>query len=400
MDVYIARQPILDIHKNLYGYELLYRGTKELSLANIGGDRATSSLLSTTFFTEGIEVISGTKPCFVNFTEDLILKNIPQTFSKDKITVEILEDVRPSKEVVEACYQLRKKGYRLALDDFVYRQELDPLIKLAEIIKIDLQQTPLDTIFKTIDRLADFEVKLLAEKVETPEDFEKAKKLGFCLFQGYFFCRPQKILIKELVSAKISLINLLAEVSSKSTSIEKLHHIISKDVAISYKLLHFLNSAFFYRLQEVKDVKHAIAYLGEEELRRFILLVIVSKLAIEQPGELTRQALVRAKFCELLAQGSRLKKASSEIFLMGMLSLIDTMLDTPMKDVMEKLPLAVTVKEALISGSGKFAPILKAVIAYEQNKFEHFEDILKKNDIKVTAVAEMFIQSALYANGF
>jgi len=399
VDFFIARQPILNRRKQLYAYELLYRGTDESNLANTDGDRATSSLLSTTFLTEGIEVISGSKPCFVNFSEELLQNNFPRSFSPDKIVVEVLEDVRPTSEVIESCRKLRKDGYRIALDDFIWDKSLIPLVEIAEIIKIDVRLTPLGSIRRTIDQLSGYKVKLLAEKVEFHEEFEKAKDLGFSYFQGYFFSRPKKILIKELVSSKVSLLHLLGEVTRESTTIERLHAIISKDVAISYKLLRFLNSAYFYRRQEVKNVKHAIAYLGEKELRSFLLLMIVSELAREKPGELTRLALVRAKFCELLALKSPLRRSSSALSMMGMFSLIDTMLDASMKDVMEKLPLSAIVKEALVYSTGEFAPFLDAVIAYERNQFSRFETIAVKNGIESSYAPDIYLQAMSYANG-
>ena len=288
MDFYIARQPIFTVQKRLFAYELLYRGTKEFPLAGVSGDRATTGLLTSTFLTEGIDVISNSKPCFVNFTEELLIQKTPASFPKKTLVIEILEDVRPTKEVLAACRELSAEGYRIALDDFIYDKSLEPLIKIADIIKIDFRLTPVETIHKTLQRLARYKVKLLAEKVETHDEFEKAAKLGFSYFQGYFFNKPEKILIKELAVAQITLYNLLAEVTKETTTIDKLYEIISKDVGISYKLLRFINSAYFYRLQEVKTVKHAMAYLGEEELRRFVILMILSDLASVKPNELVR----------------------------------------------------------------------------------------------------------------
>ncbi len=399
MDFYIARQPILTIHKRLFAYELLYRGYDDNTLSDVSGNKATTSLLTSAFLTEGISSISGSKPCFINFTEDLLLKNVPFSFPKSQIVVEVLEDVRPTKKVIEALKNLSTNGYKIALDDFVYDRKLEPLIELAEIIKIDVRLTPLDDILKTLNELSRFKVKLLAEKVESLEEFEKANKLGFKYFQGYFFSKPERILVKELVSAKVNLFNLLAEVTKKTTTIEKLNKIISHDLAISYKLLRFLNSAYFYRLEKVKNVKHAIAYLGEKELRRFILLVIVSELASEKPGELVRLSLVRAKFCELLARESILSEYDSEVFMVGLFSLIDSMLETKMESIMTKLPVVDAIKDALISRKGMFAPFLDAVIAYERKQDKVFVDILDELAIQGSSVPEMYLLSIKYANG-
>lgn len=398
MDFYIARQPILSIHKRLVAYELLYRGTDTAKLQDITGDRATTSLLTSTFLTEGIDIITDSKPCFINFTEDLLTKTLPASFPKTKLIIEILEDVRPTPEVIDVCRKLSKNGYKIALDDFIYDKKLEPLIEIADIIKIDFRLTPINIVHKTLHKLSKYNVKLLAEKVETLDEFEKAANLGFSLFQGYFFSKPEKILIKELALTKITLLNLLAEINLKKTTTERLYQIFSRDVAISYKLLRYVNSSYFYRLEEVKTVKRAIAYIGEKELRRFLILIIVSELAIKKPGELVRMSLVRAKFCELLALQCRFRNSSQELFLMGLFSLIDSMLDTTMDVVMDKLPIGKNVKNALTYQTGEFVPFLKAVIAYERGQLSACTDALKDIKIDMDQVPDFYLRALQYAN--
>lgn len=399
MDFYIARQPIFTVNKRLFAYELLYRGYQEYTIQNVDGNKATTSLLSTAFFTEGIGKISGNKPCFINFTEDLLFKKIALNFPKSQVVVEVLEGIEPSTRIIDCLKELKKEGYTIALDDFVYDRSLRPLVNVADIIKIDVRLTPLDTIHKTLAALSRYKVKLLAEKVESNAEFEKANKLGFQYFQGYFFSKPEKILVKEIEATKISLFNLMSEVARKKTTLERLNDIISKDLSISYKLLRFLNSAYFYRLEKVRSVKHAIAYLGEKELRRFIILVIVSELAIDKPGELIRQSLVRAKFCELLAQNSNYAEYELEVFLVGMFSLMDAMLDTKMSVLMEKLPVIDMVKEALVAKKGVLAPFLRAVIYYERRKPKEFSAIMRKIGIRTKKISELYVQAINYSNG-
>ena len=401
MDQFIARQPILNVHKRLYGYELLYRGAEPYTLQNVSGNRATASLLSSTFLTRGIDEISGMRPCFINFTQDLLERNLPAAFPKNQIVVEVLENIEPTPKLIAVCQKLKSEGYTLALDDFVYNPKLEPLIDCAKIIKIDVRLTPLDTITRTLNRLQNHKVKLLAEKVESVKDFEMANKMGFTYFQGYFFSKPEKIEIKELSSVKVNLLRLLAEVTRKETTMEKLREIISVDIAISYKLMRFLNSAYFYRLQEVKTVKHAIAYLGEKELRRFVLLVVVSELASEHPGELTRLALVRAKFCELLAEASPHSASSGELFIMGLFSLLDTMLGTPMTRVMDRLPISRPVKDALTNQSGTMATFLKIAVAFERNQQKKIVSLIRELRISGTGrtITEAYMTAVKYANG-
>lgn len=370
MDVHIARQPIFDIHKKLFAYELLFRQTLGLGLGEVSGDRATTSLLSTTFLTEGIEKISGNKPCFVNFTKNLLTREIPASFPKNKIIVEILEDVPPTIEVLEACRALSQQGYILALDDFVYNKNLLPLIELVNIIKIDYQLSSADEIERTRHRLARYNLKYLAEKIESYQELEHARKLGFNYFQGYFFARPESLRITEIASNKISLINLLAEINKRQTTVSRLEQIIETDVAITYKLLRYINSAFFYLLKQVESIRQAIIYLGEREIRRFVTLVIISELAASKPLELVRLSVVRARFCELLAERYQQQEDASELFLLGLFSLLDAILDTPMEQMMAKLPLSDAVKDALLVQQGRLAPYLAAAIAYEQGRSE------------------------------
>lgn len=399
MDFFIARQPILTVHKKLFAYELLYRGYKDNTLAEVSGNKATTSVLSSAFLTEGIGLISNSKPCFVNFTEELLLKKIAYSFPKNQIVIEILENVQPSNGVVEEVASLKAAGYTIALDDFVLESGMESFIALADIIKIDVRLTPLDSILKTLRSLSRFNLKLLAEKVETKEEFEKANKLGFHYFQGYFFNKPEKVVIKELTSMKVTLFSLLAEIGKKKTTLERLHRIISQDLAISYKLLRFLNSAYFYRLEKVKSVKHAIAYLGEKELRRFLILVIVSELAMEKPAELVRQSLLRAKFCELLAKRSMFAEYDLEVFMVGMFSFMDAMLDIEMGAVMEKLPVSDEVKDALVHRTGILAPFLEAVIAYERSQQQLFLTLLEELNIDSEPVAELYLKAVKYSNG-
>jgi len=366
MDLFIARQPIFTAYKKLYAYELLYRGTKTSSLDNTSGNRATTSVLSSAFLTEGIEKISEFKPCFINFTHDLLLQNLPAAFPKNQIVVEILEDVLPTPDIIAICKKLRTDGYTIALDDFIYNADLEPLIEIADIIKFDFLLTPVDTLHKTLHRLSRHKLKFLAEKVESYEEFVQANKLGFTYFQGYFFCKPERIRIREIDSSKINLVNLLAEVNKKTTTRKKIESIITRDVALAYKLLRYINSSYFYRLKSIDSIAHAITYLGKNELRRFIILVLISELASDKPGELVRLAVVRAKMAELLALETASRDKADEIFLLGLFSLLEPLLDTAIDYICEQLSLSEPLQSALVNQLGPYAPFLDAVISYEK----------------------------------
>ncbi|WP_456386207.1 EAL and HDOD domain-containing protein [Desulfolithobacter sp.] len=397
MDVYIARQPIFNVHLKTYGYELLFRESMGDTLDKVSGSRATCSVLSSTFLTEGIEEIAGNKLSFINFTEELLDKNIVPFFPRNKIVVEILEDVPPSPRILTVCRNLVKLGYTLALDDFVFDKRLVPLIELAHIIKIDFRQLSMPEIERTLYRLSRFNVKLLAEKIETHEEFEKATRLGFSYFQGYFFSRPERLRIKEVPSAKISLLRLLVEVNKPSTTVDRLEEIVSSDVALTYKLLRYINSAYYYLLKEVESIRHALVYLGEKGVRSFVCLAIVSEMASNKPAELVRLALIRARFCEQLAIGSSHHQVTSnQLFLLGIFSLIDAILDTPMKNIVRRVPLGEDIVLALTEKKGPYAPYLAVVTSYEKKDAKKCLAALKSIGVEPHLVAPMYVHAVKF----
>jgi EAL and modified HD-GYP domain-containing signal transduction protein len=399
MEQFIARQPILDLNKRLYGYELLYRGAPGRLLGQVSGEQATASLLSSAFLTGDIEVISNNRICFINFTQELLENNLPFNFPKTKVVVEILENVEPTPEVIGVCRRLKENGYTLALDDFVYKRKLEPLLELVKIVKIDIRLTPLNTLIRTLNHLKYHSVKLLAEKVETEAEFVLANRMGFSYFQGYFFCKPQGITITEISSVKLNLVRLLAEVTKKEIELERLREIISSDVAITYKLLRFLNSAYYYLLQKVKSVKHGVALLGEKELRNFCMLVIISELATDKPDELVRLVLVRARLCELLGISSALPESECiDLYMIGLFSLLDAMLDCPMAEILEKLPINAVVKDTLLGMENAYTNFLCLSQAFEKNQQDECVKLQDKLLLTDDRVRECYLEAVKYAN--
>ncbi len=371
-----------------------------LSLANVGGDRATSSLLTSSFFTEGLEKISGNKPCFVNFTEELLLENIAENFPTNTIVVEILEDVRPTTEIISACKKLKSLGYTIALDDFVYHKNILPLVELANIIKIDFRLTPIDKIHQTIEILRHCKLAWLAEKVETYEELEEARKLGFVYFQGYFFAKPELMRIKELATSKLTLLNLLSEITRHTFSIKKMTEIISADVSLSYRLLRYINSAYFYLVKKIDSIAHAVTYLGEDEIKRFVTLAIISEISSNKPAELVRLAAVRAKFCEILGQENPRQWKPNELFMLGLFSLLHAMLDAPIDEVLKKIPISDEIKQALIHQTGPLAVFLEIVIAYEMGNREVCFQALETINVPKERIYSTYLSSLEFADIF
>ncbi|MFZ0482783.1 MAG: HDOD domain-containing protein [Desulfobacterales bacterium] len=400
MEVYVARQPIFNKDKELYGYELLFRDGLSNAFPDIDGDTATSKLLSNSFFSIGMKQLTSGKTAFINFPQSLLLNKIPMMFPSEKMTVEILEDVDPNEQVIRACNDIAAAGYSLALDDFVFKSDLQPLIELANIIKIDFMLTPIDEIQKMVSRFKGNHIKLLAEKIETYDNFEEALSMGFMYFQGYFFSKPEIISGKEIAPSKIILLQIVGEANRENCSFEKLETLMDKDVSISCKLLRYINSAFFKRACEIATIKHAIVLLGETEIKRFISMVATAELASDKPEELVRTSITRARFCELLGLHSQNGGDISELFLTGLFSLIDAMLDNKMENIMQTLPLSKNIKQALLEEKGDLADYLKLVSSYESANWETFSSIIPKINVSEKKIPEFYQDAVKWADSY
>ena len=365
MEVYVARQPIFNKDKEIFGYELLFRESMSNFFPDIDGNTATSKLLHNSFFTIGIEEITGSKLAFINFTQELLINRMPLMFPRERVVVEILEDVEPQEDVVTACQEIAKRGYSIAMDDFFYKSELDPLIALTNIIKFDLRATSFEEMEGYVKNLANGDLRFLAEKVETHDEFNRALKIGCHYFQGYFFSKPEILKGRDFSGAQMNLLEIMTEANKENFSFQNLEKVIARDVAISYKLLKFINSAFYRRVKKISSIKQAIVFLGEREIRRFVSLVAMAKLSTEKPDELIRSSVVRAKFCELVGESNGSNANSSELFTLGLFSLIDAILDDSMENLMEKIPLSDSIKQALVYGEGELINYLRLAVSYQ-----------------------------------
>jgi c-di-GMP-related signal transduction protein len=371
MDVYTARQPIFDRKKEIFAYELLFRGGTPNFFPNIDGDCATSRVLSSTFFTTGIEKITGGKKAFVNFTRDLLQNDIPLMFPPEKTIIEILEDVKPEEDVLEICRNLSRQGYSLALDDFVYHPKLDPLIELVDIIKVDFRLSGNKDVREYVKLFVPRGKKLLAEKVETYDEFQMACDMGFTYFQGYFFSKPQVLVEKDIPSLKMNLLQIMAESNKDEFSIQEIKKLITRDVGISFKLLRYMNSPYFRRLCEISSIHHAIVLLGELGVRRFLSVIMMSELIQDKPDELLKSSIIRARMCEqlgLLNKGIRPNPAM--LFTLGLFSLIDAILDDSMENILGKLPLSRTIKSALLGETSDLSEYLLLTKSYEMGQWD------------------------------
>lgn len=398
MEIFIARQPVFNRRKELFGYELLHRSNMENVFPEADGDTATSRLLVNTFLNIGLEKIVSSRWALINFTEEHLLEKTALNLPSENVIVEVLEDVSPSPEIVAVCKELKEKGYTLALDDFVFAEGLEPLVELADIIKIDFQALSEVEIREEIKLLQNQKVQLLAEKIETYAQFDAAWKMGFHLFQGYFFSQPEMLKNKEIPASKMNQLALLAEANRKEADWEKIEQLIAADVSTSYKLLRYINSAYYYRLNKVKSIKYALAFLGESGIRQFVSLVVTSQMSVDKPYELLRTSITRARFCELLGKYGSKKHDGAELFLMGLFSLLSAMLDMPMIDIMEQLPLPSDIKECLADGSGPYFPYLEAMLAYENGDWKNCRRLFGELNIRPGEVVRAYMDSLSWAD--
>lgn len=366
MDVYTARQPIFTRSKEIFAYELLFRGGMENCFPGIDGDSATSRLLSNTFFTSSIEQITGGKRAFINFTRELLVRRIPLMFPPQVTTVEILENIVPDEKIIECCREFSSMGYVLALDDFTYTPEIEPLIDLSDIIKVDFMLSTKEQIEDYAARFSGNGKKLLAEKVETSEDFDKALQMGFTYFQGYFFSKPQIIREADVPTLKMNLLGIIAEIRKEDYQVGKLQKLIERDVGISYKLLRYLNSPFFRRLQEISSIRQAIVMLGEKGINQFLSVIILCELSQDKPDELLKSSVIRARMCESLGRLKGRGPDPSELFTLGLFSHIDAILDNSMENIMKKLPLSEIIKKTLTGLKTDISDYLDLTVSYEQ----------------------------------
>lgn len=397
-DVYVARQPIFDRNKNIYAYELLFRDGTANHAPHIDGDEATTSLLTSTFFAIGMDTLSGGRKTFINFTQNLLEKKVPLLLPREMTVIEILEDVKPDPVLMDVCAQMAADGYTLALDDFVYRPELEPLISLADIIKFDFRLTSKAEIKATLKQLSGHNLVLLAEKVETYEEFEAARKMGFDLFQGYFFCLPEIVQGREIQASHLNLMMIMARINGDDFSRDELEQLICRDMVISYKLFKYLNSAFFARVSKVSSVKQALVYLGEKEVRRFVSLIAMSRLEEGKPNELIRLACIRGKFCELMGVDAHENISPSEMFTLGMFSLIDAVIDQPMDKILGELPLSSQIKRALVDARGRLAGYIELVRSYETGRWQRVCRLSGALKINAGTLSFLYIQACKWSD--
>lgn len=362
--VFLGRQPILGISLNTEAYELLYRGAGQSSASFLDGDAATAQVIINAVAEFGLRRVVGDKLAFVNLTREHLLSEHVLLLPRDHVVIEVLENVTPDAEVVQAVTRLRQEGYTIALDDFIYTDAWKPLVELASVIKLDANLADLSPLAAQVDRLLPFNVKLLAEKVETHEVFEFCRKLGFEYFQGYFFCKPQVLADSAIPANRLSIMRLLAKLQDPTLRSDELAAVVSEDVTVSYNLLRFINSAATAVPREVTSIHHAIQLVGTRRIRSWASLLVLAGVE-GKARELLMTAIARARTCEQIAI-SQQRSDSDQFFTVGLFSVLDALLDRPLPEAVAMLPLTDEVKRALLEQRGPMGQALRAALAFER----------------------------------
>ncbi len=372
MDIFIARQPIFDKHIKVAAYELLYRSGRT-NAALSGGDSATSSVIINGLLMIGLETLTDKKKAFINFTRNLLVDGTATVFPTETLVVEVLEDVESDPLLLESLKRLKALGYTIALDDYVESYVFEDIVALVDIIKVDFLLCDMSEITRIAKRFKGTRVRLLAEKVETQEQFEIAAKLGYTYFQGYFFEKPSIVASKDMQGIKVSHIQILKELGGDEPDFSRIAAAIESDLALTYKLLRLVNSAAYHGSSRITSIQQALVRLGMKEIRKWTALIMMRDAGEKKPEELVRASLVRARAMERLAEKVKLGSRKTEFFLLGVFSMIDVIMDRSLADILEELPLDDQIKKALLGEPNVLRKGLDIITAYERADWDSLE---------------------------
>ncbi len=389
--ILVGRQAIFDRQMEVFGYELLYRdGTG--NCANImDGDEATAKVMVNTFLEIGIDNIAGNAQAFFNLTATFFMSRQYEAFPTKNVILEVLESIEPTPLVLEALSKAKQDGYQIALDDFVLRESHRALMDYADIVKVDVLALTHEELKQQVEMFQAYPVRLLAEKVEDQEMYDQCLTLGFEYFQGYFFCKPQIIEGVSLSGNRMAVVLLLAKLQDPQIDLHELNDLVRNDVALSVKLLRYVNSAAVGLPRAVDSISQAIGLVGTDRMRQWATVLALSQTG-NKPSELMRIALIRAHMCEALCPLYDVAPGSG--FTVGLFSILDAYLDCEMHNLLAELPLSPEILDALLNKKGVFGTILEGILAYEQGEWSLLDNQL----IDDGQVHSLYWESVEWAN--
>lgn len=397
LSVFVARQPIFDNNLHVYGYELLFRDamtdTANIADGDEAANQATSKVLLNTIMELDLDRLVDGRIAFFNMTRQFLMAGANLPLNASNVGIEILESVPIDDGTIQAAEELSLLGFTIALDDFDWRPGIERLLNLASIVKIDVLEHGEQAIIDMIDQLRPYKLRLVAEKVETQEQFEFCRELGFHYFQGFFLCRPNTVAARRLPENRLNTLRLIAKLQDPEVTPDEVENIIKHDVTLNYRLLKSVNSAYYGLSVRIRSVGHAIVYLGMPSVRNWANLLLLAGLE-DRPNELVRLALVRARMCEILTE-DKPSETRDGAFTTGLFSMLDALLDIPMNNIMEQLPLDEDLALALSEREGPYGRLLSTVIACERGDWKSIHSELFTNQ----QLAAAYFKSVDWATG-
>jgi c-di-GMP-related signal transduction protein len=394
--VHVARQPILDQRGRVFGYELLYRNAAGDTSCIADGDLASAKVLTGAVLDLGLDTLTSGRPAFLNITRSLLLGQLDTLVPSKGVVLEILETIEVDTQIVEVCRDLQARGYRLALDDFVVGSPAEILLPHVAFVKVDVLTTPPDVVSSLAARLSKTGVRLLAEKVENREVFDRTRNDGYSLFQGYYFCKPVIQSGAALPAKQLAYMRLLAELSKPDLMTMQVERLVKQDVSLSMRVLRSVNSAAYAIRTEIRSIGQALVLLGIGPIRKWTTVWCLAGLSAGGTPELATLALLRARACELLS-ASLPGCETSELFLVGLFSLLDVMLSRSMSDALEGLPLSTAAAEALKGHPNTLRNVLDAVIAYERGEWNEAATLAAASGLNPLALPEAYTSALKWA---
>lgn len=379
-NIFLGRQPILDRDQHIVAYELLFRSSSQSQNAEITNDFQASAHVITQAFSEfGIASVLGNKKGFINVSADLLLSDIIELLPQDKIVIELLETIQVNDEIISRCRELKAMGFTLALDDYGGDPQFEPLFDIVDVVKFDLPQMEPAALENRVSHLQKWPLKLLAEKVEYVDQAIHCHKLGFDLFQGYYFARPVILSGRRADSSKLAIMQLLGLVLDDAETLT-IEQSFKHDPSLSYNMLRLVNSVAMGLPSKISSLRQAIVVLGRQQLQRWLQLLLFVNQGGDMQNPLLELAATRGKLMELLAaaQAPQERGFHDRAFMTGIMSLLDTLLGMPIEEVVSQINLADDVENALVKHEGKLGKMLLLVEKLEQNDFEAAELILKE----------------------
>ncbi|MEW5789337.1 MAG: EAL domain-containing protein [Pseudomonadota bacterium] len=392
-DAFIARQPIVDVRHQLVAYELLFRHSAHAQTARVESDvDAGITVISNTLFNMGTEWLLKGKLAFVNMEVSMLMSSFSTLLPHENVVIEVLETVQVTPEILARMQELKTAGYRFALDDFHYMPESESLLPLANYVKLDVLAHSPAELARMVKQIRRYPVKLVAEKVETLEQFRHCRDLGFDFFQGYYFARPENLVAKIINPNHATVLQLLEKVRNNA-EVKDLEALFKKDVALTFKLLRYINSAGFGLSCEVQSIRHAVSILGMQPLYRWLTLLLVTAGNSPTSPTLSRTAITRGRLCELLGKHVLARSDQDNLFIVGVFSLLPAFLEMPMEEVLERVVITDKLADALLDRSGIYGPFLSLVEAVESGDEKQLEDLALSLMLAPQQVSEAHLQA-------